>query len=185
MRVSQAEMDKSHAKILAGAARLLRERGIENTSVADVMGEAGMKNGGFYRHFDSKEALVDAAIRAAFSQMVGFVEGRMAEISPAEVASRYREYYLSAAHVAGPGNGCPVAALSGDVARAPDDLKASFGEGVNQMVNTLAKGMPGEGPEQRQRAIREFAMMAGAVAIARACDPETALAVLSACGAEC
>ena len=59
-RMSEAEKQKSHRRILDAAARLFRERGIEATSVADVMKAAGMTHGGFYRHFDSKEDLVSA-----------------------------------------------------------------------------------------------------------------------------
>ena len=60
-RVSAAEKQKSHERILDAAARLIRERGIEATSVADVMKAAGLTHGGFYKHFPSKRALVAEA----------------------------------------------------------------------------------------------------------------------------
>jgi len=69
MRVSREEMEKSHARIVAGAARLLRERGIENTSVADVMNDAGLTHGGFYRHFKTKDDLLIAALDKAFADL--------------------------------------------------------------------------------------------------------------------
>jgi hypothetical protein len=42
-------------------------------------------------------------------------------------------------------------------------------------------GMPGAESKRLAKATRELAMMAGAVMIARASDPETARAVISAC----
>ena len=174
-------MAKSHEKILHGASRLLRERGIETTSVNDVMAEAGMKNGGFYRHFESKEALVNEALQSAFEELRAFVDTQFEAVEPKEALDGYRDYYLSPRHVEHAGSGCPVAALSNDVARASDDVKASFSAGVNAMVGALAKGLLGSASERRKRAMREFASLVGAVVIARACDPETKRAVLSAC----
>ncbi len=181
MRVSQQEMEKSHQRILDGAARLFRERGIESTSVSDVMGEAGMKKGGFYRHFDSKDALADAALQSAFEQLISFVEARFDEHGPTALLPGFRTFYLSPKHVGHPAEGCPVAALSGDVSRSSDDRKESFGAGVNRMFAVLSKAMPGSKAEKRERAIREFALLVGAVVIARACEPETRRTVLAAC----
>ena len=181
MRVSKKEMAKSHENILNGASRLLRERGIESTIVNDVMAEAGMKNGGFYRHFESKEALVTETLEIAFQQLLAFVDTQFEALEPSKAMAGYRSYYLSAAHVENAGSGCPVAALSGDVARARDDVKASFSAGVNAMVDALAKGLPGSASAKRKQATREFALLVGAVVIARACEPNTKRAVLSAC----
>ncbi|MGB0904935.1 MAG: TetR family transcriptional regulator, partial [Mangrovicoccus sp.] len=64
-RQSKAEKQKSHARILEAAAQVFREKGIEATSLADVMTAAGLTHGGFYRHFASKEALVAAAFHHA------------------------------------------------------------------------------------------------------------------------
>lgn len=181
MRVSKREMAKSHERIVHGASRLLRERGIQITSVSDVMAKAGMKNGGFYRHFESKDALVNEALESAFQQVLKLVDTQFEALEPAEALAGYRSFYLSSSHVEHAASGCPVAALSGDVARAPDEVKASFSAGVNAMVAALAKGLPGSDSERRKLAMREFASLVGAVVIARACDPETKRAVLSAC----
>lgn len=184
MRVSQEEMDKSHKRIVDGAARLVRERGIESASVADVMREAGLTHGGFYRHFKTKEALAAAALQAAFEQLTSALEARFDKYEPEAAAAGYRADYLSSLHVENPGIGCPIAALGGDVARGSDALKIAFGAGVDRLIATLAKGMTGSADEQRAAAARELAMLVGAVVIARASDPETARAVLAACRAD-
>ena len=66
MRVSREEAQASRKRIIHEAARLMRERGIAATSVADVMSAAGMTTGGFYKHFKSKDDLTAAAVGAAF-----------------------------------------------------------------------------------------------------------------------
>lgn len=181
MRVSQEEMEESHKRIVQGAARLLRERGIEGASVADVMSEAGLTHGGFYRHFKTKEALVAAALRSAFEQLASALEARFDKYEPEAAVADYRADYLSKLHVEKPGIGCPIAALGGEVARGSDTLKIAFGAGVNRLIATLARGMKGAAQERRVGAARELAMLVGAVVIARASDPEAARAVLSAC----
>jgi TetR/AcrR family transcriptional repressor of nem operon len=181
MRVSRKEMEKNHARIVQGAARLARERGIEQTSVADAMGAAGLKHGGFYRHFGTKDDLMDAALNAAFEQMIAELAAGFDGKDPRKAAADYRAHYLSKAHVEHPGFGCPVAALGIDVARGSESLKGSFGAGVQKTLGTLAEGMPGGKAERRTRAARELAMLVGAIVIARASDPDTARTVLNAC----
>lgn len=156
---------------------MVRERGIETTSVSDIMADAGMTNGGFYKHFENKDALVAAAVRAAFDEMIALMESRLGS---EQAFAEYQAFYLSEGHVAAPGVGCPVAALSGDVARAHAAVKEEFGVGVRRTLSVIASSMPDE--HSRAVAARELAMMAGAVMIARASDPETARMVLAAAG---
>lgn len=177
MRMSQQEKEKSHARIVASASRLLRERGLEGASVDDVMKTAGMTHGGFYKHFESKEALVTAAIDAAFAEFIDALEHG----EPHEAVAAYRARYLSDGHKTHPGIGCPVAALGEEIGRAPDGLKAAFGKGVRRTVAALARVKTGSLRAKEAAAFREFSMLVGAMVIARASDPETARAVLSAC----
>jgi len=181
MRVSRSEMERSHARIVEGAARLLREQGVANTSVGDVMEAAGLTHGGFYRHFETKEALLSAALEAAFAQVTAFADRHVRERDPDEARAGYHAYYLSEAHLGEPGAACPVATLAGEVARSTPALKEAFGRGVRRMMDTLAACWPGAKKARQAAATREFAMLVGAAVIARASDPETAKTVLAAC----
>lgn len=181
MRVSAREMEDNHRRIVAGAARLFRERGVRSTSVADAMKAADMTHGGFYRHFDSKDALLAAAIRAAFEDFAAPLEQRQRLEPPARVAAEFKAQYLSHAHRAHPGKGCPMPALAGELAQADAAVKAAFGEGVARMVAALAATEGGNATAQRQAALRQVAMMVGAVALARACDDALAEELLAAC----
>jgi len=184
MRVSQDEKDRSHRRIVEAAARLVRERGIEGTGVADVMAAAGLTHGGFYRHFDGKEALMAAALEEAFDQIVSDFDAPASCEQPAMALAGYELRYLSEGHVRNPGIGCPVAALAGEVARASGPVRKAFSTGVNRMIAGLARGLKGSEGRRRDQATRRLAMMAGAVMIARATDDETARAVLAACHPE-
>ena len=181
MRVSQREKERSRERIVDAAARLMRERGIEGTSVADVMAEADMTHGGFYRHFDTKEALLVSALRSAFDQMVSELDRRLAGDELEAAVAGFDAFYLSEGHVDQPGMGCPAAAVGSDAGRGSDALKAAFGAGIRGMVTALAKGRRGSAQARQASAMRELAMLAGAVIIARASDPDTARDMLAAC----
>ena len=179
MRMSQEEKEKSHGRIVASASRLLRERGLAGASVGDVMKAAGMTHGGFYKHFDSKEALVEAAMDAAFAEFTDALERG----DPQRAVAAYRARYLSDGHKNHPGLGCPVAAVGQEIGRAPDGLKAAFGAGVRRTAAALARAMKGSAHAKEAAAFRELSMLVGAIVIARASDPKTARDVLAACKA--
>ena len=179
MRMSQEEKQKSHDRIVASAARLFRERGLEGAGVGDVMLDAGMTHGGFYKHFDSKDALVLSAIELAFA---GFVR-ELEENDTREAYARYRARYLSEGHRTHPQIGCPVATLGLDVSRGSESLRALFGANVKRGFDAIARIMQGSASARRTAAIRDFSMLVGAMVIARASDDETASEVLAACNA--
>ncbi len=182
MRVSRDEKAKSRERIVAGASRRLREAGIDGASVVDVMRDAGLTHGGFYRHFDDKAALVAAAIDHGFDQFAGGLAARVAAGDAEAAVADFVRLYLSDGHVANPGLGCPAAAAGSEVARGDEATRAAFGAGVERVVAALAAGM--KGPHRRARAQRRFAMLVGAVVLARASDAATAAAVLAAARGE-
>src|SRR6202158_5184480 len=66
MRHSKAEKTKTHKRIVKIASRRFREKGLAGVGIADLMKEAGLTVGGFYKHFDSRDALVAEAVSSAF-----------------------------------------------------------------------------------------------------------------------
>ena len=68
MGSSQADKAASHERIVKAAAARIRRDGVDSVSVAELMREAGLTHGGFYRHFGSRDDLVAEAIEAALAQ---------------------------------------------------------------------------------------------------------------------
>jgi TetR/AcrR family transcriptional repressor of nem operon len=180
MRMSREAMARHHEEIVAAASRMLRERGLEGTSVADLMQAAGLTHGGFYRHFDSKEELVAEASEAAFAGMLDSIETRFEKLGAAEGLKQYVGRYLSSWHVKGPGSGCPIAALGAEVARSGADVQKVFAGRTRKQIARLSQGLKGGNAERK--AARLLATLVGAVVIARACGEDPLAAeVLSAC----
>src|SRR6201982_3132502 len=98
MRYSREHKAQNHEKILSVAARSFREHGSDSSGIGTVMKKVGLKKGGFYRHFKSKDDLfVDAVARALDETARGMVE--VAESAPEGHALRaIIERYLSIGH---------------------------------------------------------------------------------------
>jgi TetR/AcrR family transcriptional repressor of nem operon len=164
-RVSQAQARENRDRVVRTAARLFRERGVEGVSVSDLMAEAGLTHGGFYKQFPSKEALVAEATGRAFGDL-GTRLATLDERHPGDHDAARREFvdgYLSAAHRDDPGNGCPTTGLGPDVAREGPDgaARGPYAHGVEE----FARWMAGADGEEDLAAV---ATMVGALLIARA-----------------
>lgn len=182
MRKSKEAAAESRSRIVDAAARMLRGRGMEGTSVADLMHAAGMTHGGFYKHFGSKDELADLAARAAFQEIVARFDERARREGVEAARKAYFAEYLSAAHLEHPEFGCPVAAFGADAGRRPDALAAAFADGVEMLIERIAAN---SAPGQRADAIRTLAAMVGAVVVARAVGSGALRdEILAACSSE-
>jgi len=170
MKVSKAQAAQNRQDILEAAARLYREHGLAGVGVAEVTRDAGLTHGGLYRHFESKDALVREACARAFDWSPGLQED---EDQGDGLAARVRAY-LSPRHRDNPGEGCPVAALAADVARAGGELSAVFAQGAERNITRFARVIGGLGEDeapsaaQRAEAIATLSAMVGALVLARA-----------------
>ena len=179
MRVSREKTAENRARILSAAARLFRERGIDGAGVDEVTKAAGLTHGGFYGHFDSKEALVAESIEEALTLSAR----RWPHNVPAEDALHSLiTRYLSVEHRDAPGRGCPLAALAGEIAHHSTRVRHSFTNGLTEMLNALRELLPlGEPTASERRAIFLLASMVGGITLARAAgDAELSSHILSA-----
>jgi TetR/AcrR family transcriptional repressor of nem operon len=167
MRMSREATAQSRERILSAASKMVRERGVDATSIADVMQVAGMTNGGFYRHFRSKDEMIAAAIRVAFDEITDRFDRRFRQDGAAAAIDAYVKEYLSVLHLEHPDRGCPVAALGTDAGRCRSAFAAEFIAGSEKLIARLSHGSGPGGPE-RAEAIRRLATLVGTVVIARA-----------------
>jgi TetR/AcrR family transcriptional repressor of nem operon len=173
-RSSRVEAARHHEELVAAAARLFRERGVDSVSVPDVMGAIGLTRGGFYKHFESKDALVAAAVEAAFSEHFQRLEGMSDENSQDHARTRtaFLDFCLSTAHRDDPASGCPSALAAAMAQSDPSGApRAAFIEGVHTFVRELADRVDEDDadPDARQeRVLVYLATIVGAILLARA-----------------
>ncbi len=182
MRYDANRKLETRQKVLAEAARSIREQGPHQISVAEVMSAVGLTHGGFYAHFPSKDALVAAAIEEMFNDMRGRFARSTDGYSPADGMARYLDFYLSARHRDARGTGCPLPALSADLARLGPEARARYGEGVASLTQKLTTQIRRLGLEPAEPlASSILAELVGALSLSRAvADPAQSDALLAA-----
>src|ERR1700733_8665525 len=79
MRRSKEDKAASHERIVNSAAARIRESGTDQPGVAEIMRAAGLTRGGFYKHFDSREELIEEAVGRALSENEPTVARRVQE----------------------------------------------------------------------------------------------------------
>ncbi|NWC94306.1 MULTISPECIES: TetR/AcrR family transcriptional regulator [unclassified Pseudomonas] len=171
-RVSRKQAELNREIIVEAATRLFRERGIHGISVSDVMAAAGLTHGGFYGHFESREALATEACNRAFEQSSLRWQAKVEQCPDPETARlALIDPYLSATNRDNPGDSCPVAAFAGEMCHEATDsaLQRSFIQGFEKSMGILGTTQATGTPEgDRQAAIAQYAMMVGAITLARA-----------------
>jgi TetR/AcrR family transcriptional repressor of nem operon len=171
MRYDSDHKARTRERILDEAASAIRASGPQGVSVGGLMKKAGLTHGGFYAHFGSKDDLVAEAIGHMFggpyANFAAFTEGK----PPTEALAAYVDFYLSARHRDARDRGCPLPALSGDLARMPASARARFGEGAERLRGSIAGLLKAMGRGDAETlASSAIAEMVGAIALARATD---------------
>jgi TetR/AcrR family transcriptional repressor of nem operon len=169
---SQLEKQRTHARIVEIAAKRLREEGLAGVGVADLMKEAGLTVGGFYKHFASRDELVAEAMHVAFTSWEKKLEEDgvdAAKLSLMDMASSY----LSTRHRDNPGDGCAFTGLTGDLARSDPKTRDVATRQIKHNIELMTGRMSNAGSSMaRQQAILTMCAMAGAVGFSRIVDDE-------------
>ena len=144
----------------------MRRDGIPSVGVAELMNEAGLTHGGFYRHFGSRDDLVAEAVDTALAH--GFEPVRAAaKRGGADAVAAIIDMYLSRRHRDRPETGCAVAALPTDIARTDPRARAAYSRQVRTYIGLLAELTPARDPDEAHLIL---AALVGALALARAVD---------------
>jgi TetR/AcrR family transcriptional repressor of nem operon len=168
---SQATKRANHGRIVEVASERFRERGIDGTGVADLLAEAGLTHGAFYRHFGSRDDLVGEAVEEAL-RAGGEAMERVAN-TPDDPLRAVIAAYLSPAHRDQLATSCAVATLAGDVARSTDAARTAYTRQVERYLELLMR-LPATGSQATTRAgaIGILATLVGAISMARAVNDE-------------
>jgi TetR/AcrR family transcriptional regulator, transcriptional repressor for nem operon len=168
MRYTKEHKQETHDRIVRKASIRLREKGAHGIGVADLMKEAGLTHGGFYAHFDSREALVIEAFGYAMDRAVEHWRKLAAETPPEKRLSTIVDSYVSATHRDDPGRGCAVPTLGAEIARESAKTRKAFAAKLDQMIDLVADQIP-DVPRKtaRRLAMGTMATMMGALVMSR------------------
>lgn len=172
---SRAEKDKTHQRIVALASKRFREKGLSGIGIAELMKQAGLTVGGFYKHFDSRDELVAEAIGSALGGWKRKLRSAASGGPPVSYESLVDDY-LSQAHRDDPATGCAVAALAGEVARGDKRSRALVTQEVQdniELLASLSREKDGEDDSAaKSQAILTYCALIGALTMSRAVSDE-------------
>ena len=181
MRYRPEHKVEVHRKILKDASRRVRAEGLAGAAVSSVMRDAGLTNGGFYKHFGSKDDLLTQSLSEAFREMADRLTQVAEKSKPGTAWKAIVKAYLSPEHCDHAESGCPLAALAPELARADGVMKAPIRREMIKYKSRMLPLMPGRWAADKERAFSAiFSTMIGAVAIARILpDPVARAGVLA------
>jgi TetR/AcrR family transcriptional repressor of nem operon len=181
-RHAPSRKEATHERIVEAAARAIRRSGYSGAGVADIMKDAGLTHGGFYAHFESREAMLAEAADRAGAESLATLE-RIAAAAPREQAlETLIRAYLSKEHLQGAESGCPMAALGSEVRLQAPEVRRAATRRAKEAIDLVARQLPDWGkPAAHERALAILSTMVGALMLARAVDdPQLSNALRSA-----
>lgn len=160
--------ETSHARIVEVASRAIRQFGYQGTGVADIMKAAGLTHGGFYAHFENRDALVREAIDhagttslEALTASIDKQRARGASSVEALISS-----YLSDSHLAAVDGGCPIAALVGETPRQAEAVQDASRRRLMAFLERVRRQLPSAGPRPSAESLT--CALIGTLQVARA-----------------
>lgn len=178
MKKSRADTAETRKRIIAAATGVFLARGLAGTGIADIMAAAGMTQGGFYRHFDSKEQLIAEANGAASDRLLAMFRAETDGQSPRQALATVFDLYLDPSEEVSAL--CSLACLGSELRHADGAARAVAMRGHERMLGFVLEQTRGlDLPDPAATADAIVSTMVGAVTIARlAADPAMAKAIL-------
>ena len=167
MRYSEDHKAQTHQRIIEEAARLFRRDGVGATGLQPLMKTLGLTHGGFYAHFKSKDELVETALRHSADKLTAVTNEMATSDKP---LTRLISGYLSSAHRADPGDGCPLPTMSAELGQrgAPSPVTDEL---IRDRLQAIEAGLSVEHADEQSVLI--LSAMVGALLLSRSVsDPE-------------
>jgi TetR/AcrR family transcriptional regulator, transcriptional repressor for nem operon len=167
MRKSRAETAESRGRIVTNASRLFLTEGISAVGTREIMSASGIAQGGFYRHFDSKEQLLEEAYHEVLANLFGMFEERTAGMSSRDALKTIIKLYLSQSPAVSDVDLCPLAMLGSELKRTSEDVRSVAFMGYERFVRLLETHLTKmEKPHPRALATAISSTLVGAVTLA-------------------
>jgi TetR/AcrR family transcriptional repressor of nem operon len=172
MRKSREEAAQTRQRIIKAASQRFRGNGIAETGLNDLMKAAGLETqGGFYKHFESKDKLLEEAIGYGVAEILGRLEDSVKGIPPEDTYAAVVSNYLSTEHRDHRSHSCPYSAIGTELGRLEGRNAKAAAEGLKKLIALVAmqiKDVPAE--QARRRATAAVSAMVGGLLLSRIAD---------------
>jgi len=165
-RYAKDHKQATRQRIIEAAGSRLKRDGIDGSGIATLMADAGLTNGAFYAHFESKDDLVAQTV----AEQLRGQRQRFRALPPGRAGlEQLIRAYLSVEHRDNPDGGCPSAALLDEIGRSTGTTRRAYTDGLVSVIDDLAARLPSNDPDQsRVQALSVFALLVGTLQVSRA-----------------
>jgi AcrR family transcriptional regulator len=165
-RYRKGQKQATRRRIIQAAGARLKRDGVHGSGIATLMADAGLTNGAFYAHFESKEELVASALAEQLREQR---ESFSAQPPGRAGLEQIVRTYLSVEHRDNPEGGCPSAALLDEIGRSPEATKRAYTDGLLGVIDDVAARLASDDPSwARMKTLSVFALMVGTLQVSRA-----------------
>ena len=165
-RYGKEHKQATRQRIIEVAGDRLKRDGVHGSGIATLMADAGLTNGAFYAHFESKEDLVASALAEQLREQR---ESFSAQPPGRAGFEQIVRTYLSVEHRDNPEGGCPSAALLDEITRSPAATKRAYTDGLLAVIDDVAARLGSNDPSwARIKTLSVFALMVGTLQVSRA-----------------
>ena len=131
--------ERTRARIIDAAARLIYERGVAGTTLEDVRAAADVSGSQLYHYFADKEDLVQAVISRQADVVVANQE--RADLATAEGLRAWRDMVIAEARSGDARGGCPLGSLGSQLAETDPEARALVAAGFGRWSAAIAAGL--------------------------------------------
>jgi AcrR family transcriptional regulator len=131
--------ERTRARIIDAAARLIYERGVADTTLEDIRARAEVSGSQLQHYFADKDELVQAVIGHQADTIIG--NQRQADLSDAGGLQAWRDMLITTAKNAGGRGGCPLGSLGGQLAESDPRARALIAAGFEQWSAAISDGL--------------------------------------------
>jgi TetR/AcrR family transcriptional repressor of nem operon len=163
---SQVEKAATRARVLQLASRKVRTEGVTRLGIAELMNEAGLTHGGFYKHFASRDDLIAQAAAVALAEGTAKME-RAANKNEQDARAGLIDAYLTKRHRDAPATGCALVPLGASAGRNDSDFKDAYEKQVRAYLDLIA-GLDDDSEDARAEAMLTLSALVGALLMSRA-----------------
>jgi TetR/AcrR family transcriptional regulator, transcriptional repressor for nem operon len=129
MRYPKDHKDASRERLIKLSGSHAKKHGFNASGMASLAASAGVTTGALYKHFDGKSDLFAALITSELARTA-----QLYDSFDDAGAARSLADYLSLQHVKHPERGCPLPALTPEIARADSATKETFQTGLLEIL---------------------------------------------------
>lgn len=136
MRYPKDHKEQTRQRLLQASAGHAKAHGFAASGMDTLAAAAGVTVGSLYKHFSGKDALFAELVRSELQRSAALFDGLPQ--GDARALLELLRGYASRRHVQSPEAGCLLPGLSAEVARAPDEVRAAFQAGLQQLHAAVA-----------------------------------------------